>query len=107
MPESSSDRHLAENEVIFRDANEELRQFIKEHNKTDDDKIKKLRFLCECSNFTCREHIELSLTKYEKIHRNSSQFIVKPGHEMLSIERIVSREPDYFVVEKFMTPPKV
>ncbi|MBW3568559.1 hypothetical protein KY385_00305 [Candidatus Parcubacteria bacterium] len=43
-------------------------------------------------------------SKYEALHKNSSQFVILPGHEVPSIEHIVSTAKNYIVVEKFEQP---
>lgn len=113
MAESFSQRRLAENEVLFRDVNQqiakgfkELGEIASEENNQEwvQEADKPIEFYCECSNIECRERIRLKPSQYGTIHKNSSQFVVLPGHNLPEIERIVSSEEDYLVVEKNIAP---
>jgi hypothetical protein len=69
-------RRLAENEAIFRDANEQIeaarRELALERGRTP--------FLCECSEPACREVIRLTAAEYEFVRSKPGQFVVAPGH---------------------------
>lgn len=115
MADSLSEKKLAENEVIFRQANEKVQKGLKElrdmaatNGQTGlySYKDTPLHYYCECADEDCRQRIVMTSSKYNELHQNSSQFILLPGHEIPSIERIMVREQDYIVVEKFITPPK-
>ncbi len=114
MQESAADRRLAENEVIFREANLEAVESLAEVRKVEQsDHIKpaneqnlNLYFYCECADDACRKRIKMSLSDYESNHRQSNQFILLPGHEIPKIEKVVKKEQSYFVVQKYMTPPR-
>jgi len=115
MGQSLSEIRWAENEVIFRKANEavvrnvastktiaeeeEQKEFVKGLDDTP------LLFCCECADEKCRERIPLTPKTYEEQHRNSSQFILIRGHHIPQIERVVFESGDYIVVQKYMTPP--
>lgn len=95
-------RRLVENEVIFRQVNQDIDGFL---HDMDAQKILKAPFYCECSNLECSERIELSAAEYEKIHRNAKRFIVIPGHENPKIEKIVEPRKRYFIIEKLTELP--
>jgi hypothetical protein len=114
MAQSPKHKKLAENEVIFRNANErvasdllEIEHKAKEEGDFDlmYDKEVILQFYCECSDELCKQRIKLSPHEYAKVHKNSSQFIMLPGHSTPEIERVVMKRKKYIVAEKFMTPP--
>ena len=42
----------------------------------------------------------MTVDEYEAVRANATQFAVAPGHEIPDIERVVARQPSYFVVEK-------
>jgi len=65
-----------------------------------------LRFYCECSDENCRLRIPVKLDEYVKIHQNRARFVVIPGHEVRSLEEVVIKTPDYYVVEKFVEAPE-
>ena len=116
MGQSLSEIRWAENEVVFRKANEAVTKDVastktvaaeenqKEFVKDIDDL--KLLFYCECADEKCRERINLTPKEYAEQHRNSSQFILRPGHHIPAIERTVFAGDEYIIVEKYKTPPK-
>jgi hypothetical protein len=108
-----SKRRLAENQVVFRKANEQLKTIITELNEIPPergivrdtfDKNETYQFFCECSNEKCRERIELTYEMYEKIHVRNDTFVIANGHEVSEIEEIVTATAHYLVVRKFETP---
>jgi hypothetical protein len=115
MPDSVSERRLVENEVMSRKPNlkvsrdfDNLKRIAEEdsqaHLLPDDDP--NILFLCECSDEKCKTRIKLKKSTYDELHKNSKRFLLVPGHNIPSIERIVKSEKNYMVVEKFITPPK-
>lgn len=114
MKSSTPERHLAQNEVMFRQYNERTAKRLEKLVKTatdDGNSLGKhadlpLHFYCECSDEKCDKRIVIKPSDYKKMHKNSSQFIILPGHRVASVERIVREEEDFIVVEKYMTPPK-
>ena len=116
MAETPSQRRLAENEVVFRQTNQQIPKnlaAVKELAEEDNQQsiVKNIddipvSFYCECSDEKCRERIVLKPAEYTALHQNSSQFIVIPGHEVPTIERVVNKSNDYLVVEKYETPPE-
>jgi hypothetical protein len=94
----------AENEVIFRNRNNAVKNIAKnlQHSGLNPDII--LKFTCECSNETCRDTVGLTVPQYEAIRGGSRDFIIVPGHEQPDIEKIV-KNGKYMVVEKFVEPP--
>jgi hypothetical protein len=88
---------LLENEVIFRQINEDVDGFLRDIGMGRQDSAP---FYCECSNMDCHMRIELSPAAYERIHKNPRQFIAIDGHEVPKIERVVKRHRTYNVIEK-------
>lgn len=105
MPESPADRRRAENEVMFRQENERVQKFVQERSVARKRREPKLHFYCECFDENCRERIIMTPAKYQRLHDNRSRFVIKPGHRDGKIERVVRAEPEYLVIEKYMTPP--
>jgi transcription initiation factor TFIID subunit TAF12 len=118
MPDTPSERRLAENEAIFRQLNEQVNAGFDETNKLaqednqpefvvtphhDDSPI---QFFCECADENCTDRITVTLIKYQEIHKNRNDFMVVPGHEVTSVEKILLEQPDYSVVEKNAEPPE-
>jgi hypothetical protein len=83
------------NESLFREVNEriaEVNQTFQVDGRTE--------FLCECSREECKEPVSISLEEYEQVRQSPTSFIVLPGHEDESVERIVEANDRYMIVEK-------
>ncbi|HKO74385.1 MAG TPA: hypothetical protein VJU01_03650 [Gaiellaceae bacterium] len=83
------------NESLFREVNEriaEVNQTFHVEGRSE--------FLCECSREECKEPVSISIDEYEGIRRESTRFFVLPGHEDLSVERVIERTERYIVIEK-------
>lgn len=57
-------------------------------------------FLCECGNFGCSRTIALPLATYAAVRRSFDRFLIAPGHELASVDRVVEQHEDYCVVVK-------
>lgn len=106
---------MIENEVVFRERNERVSEGLNNLQKlakSEDldslvaDLDMPLQFFCECSDENCRKRVTLRPSRYSEIHASRDVFIVLPGHEVASIERIISQESDFVVVEKHSNPPE-
>jgi hypothetical protein len=115
MKHGKSARRLAENELFFRDMNDNvvqgfanLQQIAVEEDDTKwlPNVDQPIKFFCECSDMKCEERIELKPSRYKELHQNTDQFIVLPGHNDPDIERIIKSSKHYLVVEKFVTIPR-
>jgi hypothetical protein len=113
MYKSSKDKKQAENEVVFRKANQEVATKLKEVERAAEadgdydlvpDTELELLFYCECSDENCRQRIKLKPSEYERLHKNPRQFITLPGHQAPNIERVEKKTKKFNVVEKFITP---
>jgi hypothetical protein len=83
------------NESLFREVNEriaEVNQTFQVGGRTE--------FLCECSREECKEPVSISLEEYEQVRQSPTRFIVLPGHEDESVERVVEANDRYVIVEK-------
>ena len=92
------EKRIAENEALFRRANELLRLRYDELGLD----AELLPFICECANATCTNIVLLTLTQYERIRAHPTHFLNLPGHELPAKEHVdvVHREPGFVVVEK-------
>lgn len=116
MDVSDFEKRLAENELVFRQTNEEVQRGLRElreHAIEDGHASIAVRediplyFFCECANERCDKRILLPANTYRDIHQNSSQFVVLPGHNVPEVERIVARTPEYMIVEKNISPSEI
>ena len=96
MPTSRAAARAARNESVFRELNEQLEAA----SSGAPSEVK--GFVCECADIACTAVVAVALGAYERIRENSTRFIVAPdaAHVDLSVEKVVERQPDYWVVEK-------
>jgi hypothetical protein len=57
-------------------------------------------FVCECGYLGCNTTVELSIAEYEAVRTGFDRFLVVPGHEIETVDRVVERHPDHLVVIK-------
>lgn len=92
---SGRERKLGENEAAFRAFNEGIRVV---EERIDDSP--ETEFVCECSDPACEARIRIPLTDYTAVRASPIRFLVKPGHEIASLERVLRQTDDYAVIEK-------
>lgn len=93
-PVTQSEERAAQNEIVFREANERLgekRVELAAEGATP--------FLCECSDGGCTEVILLTLTEYEHTRSNPRWFLVAAGHDAGG-GKTVEEHAEYEIVEK-------
>jgi hypothetical protein len=87
---------LAQNETIFREINERVRDVAATHGAD----MHVYSFFCECANADCTLRIDLATPDYERVRANGARFVVAPGHELPEVERVVERRDGWSVIEK-------
>ena len=97
---SLSDERLAKNEILFREVNERLDDLATPWSKTTD-------YLCECSETSCAEIIELTSDEYERVRSRATVFVVLPGHERPEIEKVVEASERFMLVEKVVAVEEI
>jgi hypothetical protein len=90
-------RRLAQNEAMFRQANEEVEGAAARMGASLGDTF---GFFCECSNPTCTRMVEMTLAEYEALRAGATNFAVRPGHVESGVERVVESHPTYWIVRK-------
>jgi hypothetical protein len=90
------EERLAMNEVLFRKANDRIEDTADHQSRSRDP----VAFYCECSDRDCTERIVISADEFENVREHDAQFLVRPDHEVPSVEIVVTRTPLYLVVEK-------
>src|SRR5206468_11594002 len=93
--ESGSVERLAKNESFFRQVNERIKDVADGFEGAQT-----YEFLCECSDPSCTQRIELSSAEYEWVRANPTRFVLARGHAAPQIEQVVEREDEHVVVEK-------
>ena len=86
------EERAARNEVVFRHVNEEVAD-LGQGSGTG------TSFVCECSDTSCIERIDVPLELYEAVRANPRRFLVKPGHEHPELE------PLYETLAEVPKPP--
>jgi hypothetical protein len=84
----------AENEVIFRNANQEI-----ERRRAELDVPGLTPFFCECEEESCKTLISLGQEEYADARVKPNWFILSPGHKFRS-GTIRSRTDRFMLVEK-------
>jgi hypothetical protein len=87
---------IAENEALFRRANELLRLRYDELGLD----AELLPFICECGDERCTQTVTLLLDEYSGVRAHSRHYVIVPGHELLGTEELVHEEIRFSVVEK-------
>jgi hypothetical protein len=57
-------------------------------------------FICECGDSGCTKGIVLTNGEYEAVRDHPTRFAIAVGHEIERIERVVSVNEQFTVVEK-------
>ena len=100
---SESLERLAHNQTLFGEVNERI-QYLGEVNERIGYSAEGAtsEFVCECSNTECISTIELTVVEYERVRSNPTWFVIKPDHDLAQIERVVSRDDGFAVVERLI-----
>lgn len=94
----SVEARLARNEALFRSINQRIRELAGRFELVDDEPTS---FLCECSDETCVERIELTTAQYDELRTLPVRFVVTPGHEATPlVEQVLFRNPAFSIVRK-------
>ena len=93
------EERLARNEAIFREINERTRS-LQERFGPEDPTTSYEEFLCECGDQLCVERVKLTVGEYESVRAESTHFVVRPGHSVPRVERVVEENDRFTVVIK-------
>jgi hypothetical protein len=91
-------KRVAQNETLFREVNERVEEVAS--GFADDEEDRPIGFVCECGRGDCTESIEATRAQYEAVRSNPLRFLLVPGHEDNSVERVVERSERFVVVMK-------
>ena len=84
----------AENEALFRTANENIARTAKREQRPA------TTFICECNRETCLEKVEVAAETYRRVRAKSDQFLLLPGHENHPDENVLESGDGYMIVAK-------
>jgi hypothetical protein len=90
------ERRIGKNEGLFREANERIERVTESLQLT----AERLSILCECGDSSCTERLEVALSDYERVRRDSTLFFVRRGHLKADVEDVVEQTDEYDVVRK-------
>ena len=57
--------------------------------------------MCECGHSSCTGNIVMLLREYEAVRQHPARFLIKEGHEVADVVRVVGYGAGYVVVAKF------
>jgi len=93
---SEREERAAQNELVFRAVNEQIVKMTDRFRE----QLAEIDIVCECANTTCVGTIRVNVDEFAEIERAEATFLVLPGHEDETVERVVERKPSYVVVWK-------
>ena len=93
---SEREARAAQNELVFRAVNEQIVKMTDRFRE----QLSDIDIVCECANTACVGTIRVKADEFVQIERTEASFLVIPGHEDESIERVVDRRDGYVVVWK-------
>ena len=85
---------LARNESYFREVNEQIERL------TAVGETGEFEIVCECADPDCMKLITITACVYEGVRRNPHRFIVFPKHVARELESVVTRQANYWIVQK-------
>jgi hypothetical protein len=86
---------IEENERLFREVNERVEEVQSTFQSELDPE-----WVCECGDETCFEKLSVPLDEYHEVRSHDNWFLIKAGHELLDVERVVERRDGFYVVER-------
>jgi hypothetical protein len=96
--DTRSRRDLLRTETLFRELNDAVQAYFRS------DGAMRAVFVCECSDATCVEPLQVSPSEYTDVRAHPTRFFVVPGHEYEELERVVENTDRFAVVEKPVVP---
>ena len=89
------DEKNTRSQVVFREVNERIAELAVEWAQTGVS-----LFICECPDHECSEALEITPVEYERVREDGARFVVRAGHQLPKLERLVERNSRFLVVEK-------
>jgi hypothetical protein len=92
-----SSQRAARNQSLYREINEKVselnRTFVEAGFETSE-------WVCECADTNCTARLGATLDEYETVRSNPRTFIISPGHIYPEVERPLSENGRFMIVEK-------
>ena len=99
MTQPDSLARAGRTEALFREVNDRIAESAARLEADE------TAFLCECSDPSCTDRFESTLTGYERVRWDETTFLVLDGHQDDRIEQTVESRGGLAVVEK--TDPRI
>ena len=96
-------QRLIENELTFKELNARIKDATAHILGQAPSSGLPLAFYCECASLNCDRRIEVEPSEWERIHRDPALFCIAPQHDLPKIEKVTTKNPDYWVVSKAQT----
>ena len=93
--DGGGDGALLRRRALYRVVNDQIEQLGDRWDLLDGP----LAVLCECGNPNCVARIELAKPVYGAIRGQPARFVLKAGHELPGVDRVVERVDGYVVTE--------
>jgi hypothetical protein len=92
-----SSQRAAHNQSLYRSINEK----IEELNQTlAGAGFESNAWVCECADTQCTILVTATVPEYETVRSNPRTFIISPGHLYADVERVLSENDRFMIVEK-------
>jgi hypothetical protein len=91
---SATARNGARNQALIRELNEQVCAFPA--SETDPSML----VICECTKVGCSVAVTVTRSAYDTVRQSPTRFIVRPGHTVPDVERVVTETDGYTVIEK-------
>ncbi len=62
------------------------------------------RFICECSDASCTEAIDVSVETMRSLHEDRNLYVIKPSHINTDLEELVEAHQEFVIVRKPARP---
>lgn len=92
---SRREQRIAENETLFRAANERMADW-EERDRVEAADL----YFCECADPQCNEKVRLRGPDYERVRSDPCHFFVVSGHETPDVETVIESREGWVLVEK-------
>ena len=100
MEGNISAERAAENQSLYRSVNEQVTQLNEAFSEVFPDSESLSEWICECADTTCSLRVTATRQEYEQVRADGRTFIVYPGHVYLEVERVLSENERFNIVEK-------
>jgi hypothetical protein len=95
-----SGRRAAHNQSLYRSVNEQITQLNEAFSEVFPDGEGLSEWVCECADTACTLRVQATRREYELVRSNGRTFIVHAGHVYLEVERVLSENERFTIVEK-------